>query len=338
MDDHDRLAAGDFPEHGWALLEQAGLVGATASHDATISEQLALVRAVGRIDVSLGRVYDGHLNGVERLRVQVDSGTAAADLDAVARGALSIGVWGADPAPGEGAPAELRRTASGDTVLDGVKVFCSGAGGVDRAFVLARAAGDPGPVRLAYVDVSRRATVDAAWFGGAGMRGSASHRVVFHDARVLWTAPEPRALLVQPWFAGDGLRTAAGWAGGADAVVDGVLAALRSKPAASELEQLAVATLVQAQRSMDLWLRAGADAVAAAAADVADTTLLARVSIAADVRTILAEADRVLGSRPFAAGGRIERARRDLLTYLLQHRLEAPQVALGARRLAAPGA
>lgn len=333
MHDHDRHGAGSFPERGWSLLERAGCTG-SALVDADVTEELALVRTVSRIDVSLGRILDGHLNGIQRLRVQVDPRIAVADLHAAAQGTLRIGVWGADPGPGEGPPAHLHAARSGATVLDGVKVFCSGAGGVDRAFVLARGPGDSRPVRLAYVDVAAGTTVDTAWFGGAGMRGSASHRVVFDAARVLWTAPAPGALLAQPWFAGDGLRTAAGWAGGADTVLDGVLAALRAKPAVGDLEHLAVATMLGAQRSTDLWLRAGAEAVDAAGPGLADTTLLARTAIAGNVRTILAEADRVLGSRPFATGGSIERARRDLLTYLLQHRLEPPLVALGDRRLA----
>ena len=52
-------------------------------------------------------------------------------------GELLLGVWGADPAPGEGSPAHLERGRDG-LVLRGVKTFCSGAGGVQRALVVAR--------------------------------------------------------------------------------------------------------------------------------------------------------------------------------------------------------
>lgn len=328
MDVHDRGRPGTFPGAGWATLTDTGVTAATTA-GADVAAELAAVRAVSAADVSLGRVLDGHYNAVQRLLVQVGDDVAGPELAAVVRGELSLGVWGADPGPDEGQPARLRAVENGGWVLDGVKCFCSGAGGLQRAFVLARAPQDDAPVRLVYVDLTQGTAVDRDWFQGAGMRGSASHRVVFDGAPVRWIAEQPRALMAQPWFAQDGLRTAAGWAGGADTVVGLTIDALRAKAGGGDLEALAVARLLGAQRAMDLWLRAGAEAVAGADDDLGEATLLAREAIAAAVRTILDEASRVLGSRPFAVGGRIERARRDLQTYLLQHRLEPALVRLG---------
>lgn len=336
MDAYDRAGDRAFPGAAWALLAAAGVPGATATGDVPVAEELTAVRAISRADVSLGRLLDGHYNGVQRLALQVDDDVAREDLAAVAAGELRLGVWGADPAPGEGVPARLRQ-ATGGWVLDGDKTFCSGAGGLHRAFVLARGPHDDAPLRLAYVDLGAGVTVDEGWFAGAGMRASVSHRVSFRGATVLWVADEPRALLAQPWFAQDGLRTAAGWAGGADAIAEETLATLRAKGNAGDVEALAVARIAGARRAMDLWLGAGAEAVAADAPDVADQTLLARVAIAAAVQTIIDEAAHVVGARPFATGGRLERACRDLRTYLLQHRLEPPLVAFGHRALEAGG-
>jgi hypothetical protein len=329
MDAHDAARDGAFPEAAWALLDAAGLAG-FSTDGVPVADELAAVRTASRADVSLGRLLDGHLNGVQRRLVPVDPPGAGPELAAVRDGRLRVGVWGADPGPGEGEPARL---LAGAAVLAVVKTYCSGAGGLQRAFVLARGPGDERPLRLAYVDLTAGTTVDRSWYGGEGMRGSASHRVCFDGAPVLWTADAPAALMAQPWFAQDGLRTAAGWAGGADAVVDGTLAVLRAKGGAGPVEELAVARLLAAGRATGLWLAAGAEAIEAGATDLADTTLLARGEIAGAVRTILDESSRVLGARPFATGGRIERARRDLLTYLLQHRLEPPLTALGRRTL-----
>ena len=109
---------------------------------------------------------------------------------AIARGELRAGVWGADPGPGEGEPARLR----GD-VVSGVKTFCSGAGGLQRGLVLVRHDG-AGPPLAAWLDLTQPGTVeiDRAWFPGAGMRSSASHRVVFDGAPVLAVLGEPGAL------------------------------------------------------------------------------------------------------------------------------------------------
>lgn len=330
MDEHDRRVDGAFPAAAWTALERAGLT--RPGPHADLGDDLAAVRRVSACDVSLGRLLDGHLNAVERLRVQVGGPLAEAELARVASGRLALGVWGADPAAGEGDPARIVTGPEGAT-LHGTKVFCSGAGGLQRAFVLARSRDDLAAVRLAYVDLTSATTVDREWFAGAGMRGSASHRVVFAGAPVLWVAAEPRALLAQPWFAGDGLRTAAGWAGGADAVVRATLDALCDRPGAGAPEQLTAARLHNAGRTLTLRLEDGLAAIRGGAPDLADTTLLARVAIAAAVREILDLSAEAVGARPFAMGGRLERAHRDLRTYLLQHRLDPPLTGLGARLL-----
>ncbi len=62
---------------------------------------------------------------------------AGASSRAVHAKRLRVGVWGGDPRPGEGLPATIKRDGATE-VLSGVKTFCSGAGGLDRALVLAR--------------------------------------------------------------------------------------------------------------------------------------------------------------------------------------------------------
>jgi hypothetical protein len=331
--EHDERAGGDFPAAAWKLLVDAGVPSATVSPLPRAQEH-ALLREVASVDVGLGRLLDGHLNAVQRLVEQVDDGDlVAAELDGVRAGRLRLGVWGADPGPGEGVPARLEPGDEGD-VVRGVKTFCSGAGGLQRAFVLVRGDGDSAPVRLAYVDL-KRTVVDDTWFRGAGMRSSASHRVTFDGARVLWLAAEPCALLRQPLFAGDAIRTAASWAGGADAAVTELVQILRAKGAGGDLEALAVARARTAQRTIDLWLAAGAQALDAGACDpaVAELAVLLRHAVAEATRAILDEAGRACGARAFAVGGALERARRDLETYLLQHRLEPLLVKAGRRAL-----
>ena len=68
-------------------------------------------------------------------------------------------------------------------VESGVKVFCSGAGGLDRALVLVRGE-EPGPAAAGLRGpLAEGVEVDLAWYRGAGMRASESHRVVFSTAR-----------------------------------------------------------------------------------------------------------------------------------------------------------
>jgi hypothetical protein len=59
-----------------------------------------------------------------------------------------------------------------------------------------------------------------------------------------------------------------------------------------------------------------------AGADLPEVAIHARVAIADGCRTLLDEAARACGSRPFARAGTLDRARRDLELFLLQHRLD----------------
>lgn len=330
MEMHDRLDDGCFPDRAWLTLDACGATG-VSPRPTPSQEELALVRAVAALDVSLGRIFDGHLNGVSRLAAQVDDeALVAIELDAIRAGRLRLGVWGADPAPGEGEPARMTDGPDG-ILMDGTKTFCSGAGGLQRAFVLTRYAEEPRATRMAYVDLEQGVTVDKSWYRGTGMRGSASHRVRFTGARVLWVAPQAGALLRQPYFAGDAVRTAASWAGGADIAVHELITILRKRPI-GDLEALAVARVRAAQRTIGLWLDEGARVLGDSAVEEADLKRIAieaRSVIADNVRVILDESARIVGSRPFATGRKLERARRDLETYLLQHRLEPLLVAEG---------
>jgi hypothetical protein len=322
----DADPAGAFPEDAIAALEQAGaLVGGLG-----YAEELALLRTVGAADAGVARILDGHLNAVERLRVQAPPLLADAELAAIARGELRAGVWGADPGPGEGEAARLR----GD-VVGGAKTFCSGAGGLQRALVLVRDA--EGPPLAAWLDLTQPGTVeiDRAWFQGAGMRSSASHRVVFHDAPVLAVLGEPGALTLQPWFARDAVRTAATWAGAADAAVEDALDRLAARPNAGDLEALAAGRLLTWREAIGLWLARAAAVLDDGPEDqlAADTAAQARVAIADAARAILDEAERALGSRPAATGAALDRAARDLRLFLLQHRLEPILARTGAAAL-----
>ncbi len=330
---HDRAAA--FPESSLARLEAAGLAASTVpGADGTRPDyafELDLAREVARADLGLGRIFDGHLNGVERLAVQAPPELAEAELAEVAAGRLRLGVWGADPGPGEGDPAQLDTLRDGAR-LHGTKVFCSGAGGIQRAWVLVRGPEDPGPVRLAYVDLTADCEIDAGWWRGAGMRGSASHRVTFHGARVLAVVGGPGALLLQPWFARDAVRTAATWAGGLEAAVEDALAILAAKPGSGDIEQLAAAQLRTHALTARRWLEhAGVALDVAEPVDPAGEALHLRDALSHEVRSGLDEAARAVGSRAYATGSVLERVTRDLTTYTKQESATTKTLALKQR-------
>jgi alkylation response protein AidB-like acyl-CoA dehydrogenase len=334
-----------FPEQSFRQLAQSGVlaipvpdpVGAQERR-ASFAEEWRVLRAVARADGSVGRILDGHFNGVERVSYLAPEPLRSTDLAAVAAGELRLGVWGADPIPGEGDPARLLK-GSGGPRLTGVKTFCSGSTGLDRALVLAR--GDaPGPPLLAYVDLSSNVETDTAWFGGAGMRASESHRVVFDGTPVLAVLGEPGELLREPYFSRDAVRTAVTWAGIADAAVEAALDVLAAKSGSEgpdDVVSLAAGQMLTAQGTIDRWLAHAASLADEDPASLPDVSTQLRQAVARSCREILDEAARAVGSHPFAVSGPLDRARRDLELFLLQHRLEPAVLRRGRRAIEGRG-
>ncbi|UJA21186.1 hypothetical protein HJD18_13820 [Thermoleophilia bacterium SCSIO 60948] len=321
-----------FPAEAFAALREAG---ATAPADpiaetleATL-ERWALVRSAALADSSVGRILDGHLNGVERIALLAPEPLRSDLLARIAAGAL-VGVWGGDPPPGTREPAWIDRSGA-VPVLRGAKDFCSGAGGVELALVLAR--GDaPGPPSIALVEATD-AEIDRGVFAAHGMRASESHRVVFDGAPLLAVLGEPGEIARDPWFSGDAMRTAASWAGMADAAAAAAIEDLRSRRSEEPLSQLAAGRILAATETIDALLGHGARRLAGRAGGLRATSIAVRRGIAAEARSIIAEAERACGSQPFVVGGRLERVRRDLELFLLQHRLDPMLERTGAAAL-----
>ncbi len=335
--ERDGAPVPSFPEAPVAQLERAGALAFNA-RPGTIRpparDELGLVRRVAAADGSVGRIFDGHLNAVERLAVHGPPELRDRELAAVRSGHLRAGVWGGSPIPGEGSPAEIRPTAAGE-VLRGVKTFCSGAGGLHRAVVLARD-GD-GPPSAVWIDLTdpARVEIDAGWYRSHGLRASVSHRVIFHDAAILARFGEPGALSAHPWFSRDALRTAASWAGMADTAVSAALDTLAARPSRTELEGLAAGRILTAQRTINVWLEYAGAAMDAVSDELPAVALHARAAISDACRTLLDEAARACGSGPFARAEALDRSRRDLEVFLLQHRLDPMLARAGGAALAA---
>ena len=330
-----------FPEHPFRQLALSGVLAIPVPDPAgaqgrrtSLTEEWRVLRAVARADGSVGRILDGHFNGVERISLLAPEPLRSTELAAVAAGELRVGVWGADPIPGEGDPARLV-SGRGGASLTGVKTFCSGSTGLDRALVLAR--GDaPGPPLLAYVDLSSGVEIDTGWFKGAGMRASESHRVVFDGTPVLAVLGEPGELVREPYFSRDAVRTAVTWAGIADAAVEAALDVLAAKSESKDPDDvvsLAAGQMLTAQGTIDRWLAHAASLADEDPASLPEIATQLRQAVARSCREILDEAARAVGSHPFAVSGPLDRARRDLELFLLQHRLEPALLRCGRRAI-----
>lgn len=322
-----RDRAPTFPSDALAALVAAG----ATRPPKTIAAEWALVRRVAAADGSVGRIFDGHLNAVERIRVAAP-GHLRGELDrAVVNDGALLGVWGADAAPGEGEPARLE--GSGERRrLHGAKTFCSGAGGLDGALVVAGA--EDGRL-LVYVDLGRPGVeVDRTWFRAMGMRSSESHLVRFENVEAT-VLGGPGELGREPYFGRDALRTTHTWAGLADAVAGAAHRALSPRARdGDDLAALALGRIATQRGTIDRWLHdAAARADAGPAASLLTLSVHARDAVAGASRALVDEAERGVGARPLATGSDLDRAARDLRVFLLQHRLD-PLVARAGREAA----
>lgn len=311
-----------FPSDAIGELAAEGLLAVKLPAEGEpigFADELSLVRDVSCADGSVGRILDGHFNAVERLTLACPDTLDAHERAEISSGALLLGVWGADPGRGEGAPAELGDD-NGVLTLHGVKTFCSGAGGVDRALVVAR--DEAGQRRLVYVDVSGNdVSIDRDWFRGAGLRASESHRVTFAGVPVRAVLGGPGEMLREPWFSRDAIRTSATWAGIAGSVVAAAFSLLRERGEAGELVGLSAGKMLVALTTIERRLQYAAELVGRQS-PLAGAAIEARWAIGEACREISEQAALACGSRPLAVGGALSRGRRDLDLFLRQHRLE----------------
>jgi alkylation response protein AidB-like acyl-CoA dehydrogenase len=309
-----------FPRENFLDLAAAGVL---QNPSASLVEDVRVVRAVAGVDASTARILDGHINGLERLELHGEEPLRSQELEQIHDGRLLLGVWGADPGPGEGQPAWLDRDGGG-FVLRGVKTFCSGAGGVQRALVIASAS--DGTRALAYLDTTEM-TVDRRWYRASGLRSSESHRVEFHGTPVLALLGGPGELSREPYFSRDAIRTSATWAGLADTILRETVATLDPRRVDD----------VQAHATIDRWLEYTAlvldqPSELPGGLDPAALALECRTALADSARLLSGLAAQACGSRPLVQGGALDRARRDLDLFLLQHRLD-PKIAKLARSM-----
>lgn len=132
---------GAFPVQEFKLIAEAGLLtaplqpqlgGLGLGVEAGVThELLVLLKAIGRGNLSVGRVYEGHVNALQLVQTfgtpeQVEQFAA----DARDRHKI-FGVWNAEAADG----VKIIPLSSGRYRLEGSKTFASGAGYVERPFV-----------------------------------------------------------------------------------------------------------------------------------------------------------------------------------------------------------
>ncbi len=343
---------GAFPVKEFELIAEAGMLAAPLQPelgglglgiDAGVTyELLILLKQMGRGNLAVGRIYEGHVNALQLIQTfGTNEQIEAYASDAGTRHKI-FGVWNAEAENG----VKIIPIGNGQYRLEGSKTFASGAGYVERPFVTGEL--PDGGWQMCVVPMDEVATVsDPSWWQPSGMRATASYKVDFSGVELDASAliGNPGDYYRQPWLTAGVIRFAAVQLGAAEALFDATRQYLQSLGRANDPYQEArVGRMAIAIKSGNLWLRGAADLVAAYAPvfggspsrlpnDQADKL----VAYANMVRTVIEQlcmdvmqlCERSVGTRGLLPPNPMERIIRDLTLYLRQPVFDAALASVG---------
>ena len=317
---------GRFPERGLALLRELGVLtaplprsagglGLGTEPDGALGT-LALLRLLGRGSLSVGRLYEGHVNAI-KLVAQYGTGAQLHRLAGEIRAGGLCGIWVTE------GPEPLRyRQGPDGIVLDGAKWFASGARHVTHPLITALSPDGAARLLLVRLGDDRDVAADAQSLGG--MRGAGTGRVTFTglvpgaDALI----GGPGDYLRQPEFSAGAWRGIAVALGGIDRLVDLLRDQLADRGRDDNPHQRArIGTALIARETAALWARKAALVAEGGRyghGDVAATVNLARIACETAGLDVIRIVQRGLGLAAFLRSNAAERAMRDLATYLRQ--------------------
>ena len=329
---------GGFPTQEMQWLREAGLLtavlpvalgGAGLGEPAATLPLLQVLYHLGRGNLAVGRLFEGHLNALLLVRC---FGTASqlARFAADARLGHLFGVWNTEN-PADGVQLCGQPTAAGYH-LRGAKTFASGAGHVTRPLLTGALPDKKGWQMLLLNADAQPPVLDRSFWRPLGMRATASFRADFTGLEI---GPnnligQPNDYYRQPWFGGGAVRFAAVQLGGAAAVLDETRRFLRRLNRTDDpYQRQRLGEMLALHETGQRWLRGAAvqAPLPATAIEAQSPAQLAAVgayanllrSVTEDIcLTTLRLAERSVGARGLLQPEPFERLHRDLTHYLRQ--------------------
>ncbi|QIJ77797.1 acyl-CoA dehydrogenase [Methylobacterium sp. NI91] len=336
---------GGFPTRAIARLRRSGLLaaplpaalgGRSLCEPGRVDVLRGLLTEIGRDDLAVGRLYEGHVNALALVLRYADEAVARRLARDAAQGHL-FGVWNTEPAEGG-------LVLDGAGGLHGSKSYASGAGFVTRPLVTARI-GD-GRRLMLVMRLEPGARADLSAWRAHGMRASATGTVDFSglalgddqlgDGEVIG-APDDYGR--QPFFFAGAWRFLAVQLGGIEAVIETHRAHLAATGRADDPHQQARFGQAMVAAETIRLLVARAARIAAAEAGSPERVIayvnLARAAVEQAGLDVIALAQRSIGLAGFLESHPLERLMRDLATYLRQPAPDFALTGMAAHALAA---
>ncbi|MEO9247768.1 hypothetical protein ABDK96_08760 [Citricoccus nitrophenolicus] len=283
-------------------------------------ELLDVLMALGRVDIPLSRLTEGH---VDAMRILAEAGASPEP-------AALYGVWasrsGGTGLSGGASGAEPDRQT--EWHVRGTLLFASGAGVLDRALV------------TVWPEQDRHVLLDAAvadWSFDAGawhtraMEHSRSHRAHLDGPVAARRIGADGFYLGRPGFFPGGAGVAAVWTGGAARVLDLLGARLGERPALPEPKRLRWGHARTELASAVALIRQTGTALRAPGQSASRTAVtLCRAGVGAAVRRLLEQVRTLAGPAGLAFDEDLTRAVDDLALYVAQQSQDGDAGHLGA--------
>ncbi|WP_242021357.1 acyl-CoA dehydrogenase family protein [Nodosilinea sp. FACHB-141] len=347
---------GAFPANEFEQLAKAGFLAAPLRvtlggyglgiEAASIHDLLRLLKHIGRGNLAIGRVYEGHVNALQLIQT---FGTAE-QIERYGREARDqhklFGVWNAEDAEG----LHLVPIGPNRYRMEGAKTFCSGGGYVERPFVNGKLPDGSWQMCIVPMDEVRTAC-DRTWWQPMGMQATASYKIDFTGVELGAEAliGQPGDYLRQPWLTAGVVRFAAVQLGGAEALFDLTRQYLQGQQRTEHpYQQERLGQMAIALESGNLWLRGAADRLADYDVQFGGTPQVVHphqarlVAYANMMRTAIEQicidtmqlCQRSVGTRGLLSPHAMERVIRDLTLYLRQPAFDAALAGVGSYALA----
>lgn len=314
--DHVADDSQTFPKNAIEKLQELNMMAFS-----TFSENLfSHLFQVGKADLSVGRIYEGHVNALLLIDLYGTSAQREHYFREAEEGKL-FGVWNTET------PEEQLKindfTIDGYHILEGSKTFCSGALNIDRPIVTARTAKG---VQMLILDLDINHNLEEDWsqWDPIGMKPSVSCRIDFTTFQINKTnfLGKLNDYYKEPMFTWGAVRFSAVQLGGAQKIAEIMLRHLQvTKRSDDPYQKMRIGKIGVLMQTGKLWMEQAGKIESSLNYDHNQ-----KINFANMMRTLtlqiceetIALAEKAVGIQGILKNHPLERPVRDLRVYLKQ--------------------
>ncbi len=262
---HDADSGDIAPVQQIEYLVQAGLLQIVLPgrkldfNKKNTSSLLQLLKSIGRADLSVGRIYEGHINALFLIHLFATDHQKETWFADAANGFL-FGVWNTQANDG----VEIEQKDNCTFSLTGKKTFASGSGIVQRALVTGNInSHEKKGWQMCIVNTEQLSNnnIDYNSWKPPGMKSSISYTFNFlgYEGKSGELLGDANKYYRQPYFSAGAMRFCAVQLGGAESLLNDTIAYLKSLNRTDDaLQNARIAEMIIAVTSGDLWLQQAA--------------------------------------------------------------------------------